>query len=321
MALRGAILAAVFAAAAAVPSDLNVWLADPSRPGSPPLEDQCYARTAFGTSDAAAGCGIQIAKDGVAVTSNYQEEVTFIANARNALFITTNTWNDADVGSSTQMNISIALQVSSETSDGVVLCPKAAVLREGYNEGLNQIPISGLDDPSSPRSDATMWSTPQGNSLFVIPYTLRQVREPDPTRPEQHGYPQLTIVLIPKLVTQNIHDNCTATEAGVLECFCETPGYVIQADDSCMYFESETLDPIEFTVNVRTEPLLETLRDEVVQNCDFAYSNDLVTKLGDADFLVSSAPSPAARAPGWRLAAGFAAAALLHGAQRRKGPR
>ena len=106
MALRGAVAAALFAAAAAVPSDLNVWLADPSRPGSPPLEDQCYARTAFGTSDAAAGCGIQIAKDGVAVASNYQEEVTFIANARNALFITTNTWNDADVGSSTQMNIS-----------------------------------------------------------------------------------------------------------------------------------------------------------------------------------------------------------------------
>ena len=96
---------------------------------------------------------------------------------------------------------------------------------------------------------------------------------------------------------------------------------MIQADDSCMFFESETLDPIEFTVNVRTEPLLETLRDEVVQNCDFAYSNDLVTKLGDADFLVSSAPSPAARAPGWRLAAGFAAAALLHGAQRRRGAR
>jgi len=295
-------------------SDLNVWIADPSwDSGSPPEVDTCYDQTAFGTQDAQAGCGIPIAVDGVtADPSTYQDQVTFIANARNAIFITTKTWETADIGSATQDNVSIALQVSSETSDGVVLCPESAVLREGYDEGLKMVGLTDLNDPTSWLTTATVWATDQGNSFFIIPYTLRPVHAPP--------YPQLTIVLIPRKITQNIHTNCTvAAEGGIAECECTLP-WVLQSDDTCMKFELETLDTIELRVNVRTEPALETLRAEYVENCEYAFAQDHIQTLAGTEMIESAAPPAAGQGAavwGWRLLAG-ASAAVLHAGRHRR---
>ena len=48
-----------------------------------------------------------------------------------------------------------------------------------------------------------------------------------------HGppYPELTVVLIPKIVTQRIFLNCTADEddTAQVDCNCDSPGYVQQA--------------------------------------------------------------------------------------------
>ena len=80
------------ATTAATPSDLHVWFADPPwAVGAPPEEDTCYASTAFGQEyDAQAGCGAAAAVNGVALPADSYSDVTFIGNARNAIFITTN---------------------------------------------------------------------------------------------------------------------------------------------------------------------------------------------------------------------------------------
>ena len=135
--MRRRLFLAVLATAAATPSDLNVWFADPAGDvGAPPEEDTCYASTAFGQEyDAQAGCGAAAAVNGVALPADSYSDVTFIGNARNAIFITTSTWESADIGSASQYNVSIALQVSSESDDEVVLCSEAAMLREQLMDG------------------------------------------------------------------------------------------------------------------------------------------------------------------------------------------
>ena len=180
--MRRRLFLAVLATAAATPSDLNVWFADPAGDvGAPPEEDTCYASTAFGQEyDAQAGCGAAAAVNGVALPADSYSDVTFIGNARNAIFITTSTWESADIGSASQYNVSIALQVSSESDDEVVLCSEAAMLREGYDEGLKNVAVTGLADPTSPRSDATIWPSDQGNTLYVVSWRVKRSHRATP---------------------------------------------------------------------------------------------------------------------------------------------
>ena len=225
-------------------SDLRVYLADPANDvGRAPFDDSCTYNTAFGTGDAQAGCGIPVAVDGQAVNASH-DEVVFIANGRNAIHIMTQTFQEADEGATEgAFNESIAVQVSSYSSDGVVLCNEATVLREGYKDGLTYVPVTGLGDPASTASDATISHRDQGNTLYIIPYALRAVHGPP--------YPELTIVLVPSKVQearetrspprhscaslhcpctplrpfrrgpQNIHRNCTVdAESGVTTCVC-----------------------------------------------------------------------------------------------------
>jgi hypothetical protein len=284
-------------------SDLRVYLADPANDvGRAPLDDTCTYNTAFGTRDAQAGCGIPVAIDGSVVNTSH-DEVIFIANGRNAIHIMTQTFQEADVGATEgEYNESIAVQVSSYSSDGVVLCNEATVLREGYKDGLTYVPVTSLGDPTSTISDATISHRDQGNTLYIIPYALRAVHGPP--------YPELTIVLVPSKVQENIHRNCTVdADSGVTTCFCaEERGWMMLEDKSCRWFEYEKLQAIQFTVKVRTEPELQTLRDELVPNCEYAYEQDHTFTIGQLEFdqsASSGAPRSAAAAlvPGVALAA------------------
>lgn len=296
-------------------SDLRVYLADPANDvGRAPFDDSCTYNTAFGTGDAQAGCGIPVAVDGQAVNASH-DEVVFIANGRNAIHIMTQTFQEADEGATEgAFNESIAVQVSSYSSDGVVLCNEATVLREGYKDGLTYVPVTGLGDPASTASDATISHRDQGNTLYIIPYALRAVHGPP--------YPELTIVLVPSKVQENIHRNCTVdAESGVTTCVCaDERGWTMidsgPLKSSCRWFDYEKLQPIQFTIKVRTEPALETLRDELVPNCEYAYEQDHTFTIGQLEFeSASGAPRGAAAALVPAMALG--AAVMVLATQRR----
>ena len=126
--------------AAAVKSDLRIYLADPASDiGSAPTDDTCTYSTAFGTMNAQSGCGIPVAIDGVAVNETTNDTVfmyptplaepwTFggsppsaahtrratSANGRNAIHIMTQTVELAAEGAMPPAkNKTVAIQISS----------------------------------------------------------------------------------------------------------------------------------------------------------------------------------------------------------------
>lgn len=86
--------------------------------------------------------------------------------------------------------------------------------------------------------------------------------------------------------------NCTI-EDDIENCICEGEGWSEWSEDDeyCHYFHIEKYDTIQFKVRVRTEPALETLRSEVVENCEYAYENDHKDTFGGVEVESSTANS------------------------------
>jgi hypothetical protein len=282
-----ALLPAATATHVVMTSDLSIYFADPATGdiGNAPEDDTCTYSTEFVQSmDAQAGCGIPIVVDGVAVNQSSPPIVTWIANGRNAIHIKTRTGQIAPQDDPVLYNITVGLQVSSYSDDRVRLCDQMSVLRQGFEEGMTYKPITNLGDPTSVNNDATITASDQGNTIYAIPYALRPIHGPP--------YPELTIVLIPSILQENIHSNCSIDpDAGTLVCNCDRykdAGGSMTEDDKCRDFSYEKLEPIRFTVQVRTEPLLRDLRDEVVDSCEYAFQADHMSTHGGLELMAES---------------------------------
>jgi len=305
-----ALLPAATATHVVMTSDLSIYFADPATGdiGNAPEDDTCTYSTEFVQSmDAQAGCGIPIVVDGVAVNQSSPPIVTWIANGRNAIHIKTRTQQIAPQDDPVLYNITVALQVSSYSDDRVRLCDQMTVLRQGYEEGMTYVPITNLGDPTSVNNDATISASDQGNTIYAIPYALRPIHGPP--------YPTLTIVIIPNILQENIHSNCSIDpDAGTLVCNCDRyldAGGSMDDDDRCRDFSYEKLEPIRFTVQVRTEPLLRDLRDEVVDSCEYAFQADHMSTHGGLELVGESGAAPRGGGGGGVLVLGATAAVLL----------
>merc|ERR1740133_65261 len=303
-------LVLVPAATPAEISDLSIYFADPATGdiGSAPEDDSCTYSTVFGHSmDAQAGCGLPIMVDGVPVNQSSPPIVTWIANGRNAIHIKTRTQQIAVQDDPVMYNITVGLQVSSYSDDRVRLCDQMTVLREGYDEGMSYVPITNLGDPTTVDNDATISASDQGNTIYAIPYALRPIHGPP--------YPELTIVLIPNILRENVHTNCSIDPAeATLVCNCDRyldAGGEMDDDDRCRDFSYEKLEPIRFTVQVRTEPLLRDLRDEVVDSCEYAFQADHMSTHGGLELVGESGAAPRGGGGGGVLVLGATAAVLL----------
>ena len=83
----------------------------------------------------------------------------------------------------------------------------------------------------------------------------------------------------------------------------------------CRDFSYEKLEPIRFTVQVRTEPLLRNLRDEVVDSCEYAFQADHVSTHGGMTLESGAAPRGGG---GGVLVLGATAAVLVLAAHSRR---
>ena len=290
-------------AALAIPADLSVWF------GAPEI-DTCYAPSALppqGATPSDAGCGIQLASGGVRVPFDADDpSAVFVANGRNQLYLRTFQGSTPCATNKGTCEQTLALQVTSESSDEMALCTHATVLRPAFDEGSFDQPITQQPDPTAAHSPVTVPAGDLGTVFHVIPYALEERRAPP--------WPKLTMVLVP-LLTREMRQMCTAQTNG--DCECEAPfeevkdgAIVVSGGEAveCRHFNVSRLDPIEFEVAVRTEPNLAPLRSELVDNCWYAFKQDHQRSKFDLE-MVSAAARPA-------LAVGGAVAATIAAAWR-----
>ena len=214
-----------------------------------------------GATPSDAGCGIQLASGGVRVPFDADDpSAVFVANGRNQLYLRTFQGSTPCATNKGTCEQTLALQVTSESSDEMALCTHATVLRPAFDEGSFDQPITQQPDPTAAHSPVTVPAGDLGTVFHVIPYALEERRAPP--------WPKLTMVLVP-LLTREMRQMCTAQTNG--DCECEAPfeevkdgAIVVSGGEAveCRHFNVSRLDPIEFEVAVRTEPNLAPLRSE-----------------------------------------------------------
>ena len=160
-------------AALAIPADLSVWF------GAPEI-DTCYAPSALppqGATPSDAGCGIQLASGGVRVPFDADDpSAVFVANGRNQLYLRTFQGSTPCATNKGTCEQTLALQVTSESSDEMALCTHATVLRPAFDEGSFDQPITQQPDPTAAHSPVTVPAGDLGTVFHVIPYALEERR-------------------------------------------------------------------------------------------------------------------------------------------------
>ena len=163
-----------------------------------PLVDSCHTPTAFGTlSEAEAGCGLVVARDGMDVSiADDEPQAIFVANGRNPIFVRTQ-FEDIDVSGEITHRTMLSLRVITESDDPKVLCHTSVITREHFLDGIEEVAVGGLPDPKEPYNPATLFPGEEGNTFYIIPFALSTARQPP--------YPEMTVVLAPLLV----HEVCS----------------------------------------------------------------------------------------------------------------
>jgi len=299
----------------AAASDVTVYLGAPER-------DKCHSATAYGTIAAAEkGCGLVVARDGVAVPyDSHDPRATFVANGRNPIYVRTH-FRDYHTQNDVTHSTLLSLRVTTDTNPDDKLCENALVIREEYVEGIEEISIDGLPDPTKPNNPATLTPGEFGNTFYIVPFSRGYASTPP--------FPQMDIVLVPLLVhevgaarpaerrappasatisqsapvtslstpaaQQSYPVECTSTGSSLTSSSSTddstTTTTTVVATEIC-YASNVTLtrlDPIRFTVFVRTEPKLEPTYPETVQNCFYASSLARTRFLGGSFHATSSA--------------------------------
>jgi len=182
------------------------------------------------------------------------ERAIFIANGRNHIFIKHNTQESSEVVGDYRIERAISLKFSTQSSDVTTLCQQSTVVRVGYQDGLRDLQVSDLPDPSQPFNDATIYPGEIGNVFVIQPYAVRAARTPP--------YPQLTLVLVPLFLTQ---------VSRVTRCLEGDASPSDECELGPLNLTTERLSPIELSVQVRTEPSLEPFSDELVTNCWYSH--------------------------------------------------
>ncbi|KAL1528690.1 hypothetical protein AB1Y20_010026 [Prymnesium parvum] len=266
----------------AAASDVTVYLGAPER-------DKCHSATAYGTIAAAEkGCGLVVARDGVAVPyDSHDPRATFVANGRNPIYVRTH-FRDYHTQNDVTHSTLLSLRVTTDTNPDDKLCENALVIREEYVEGIEEISIDGLPDPTKPNNPATLTPGEFGNTFYIVPFSRGYASTPP--------FPQMDIVLVPLLVHEQSYPvECTSTGSSLTSSSSTddstTTTTTVVATEIC-YASNVTLtrlDPIRFTVFVRTEPKLEPTYPETVQNCFYASSLARTRFLGGSFHATSSA--------------------------------
>jgi len=124
------------------PSNIDIWIGIP-------LVDSCHAPFPLTSTQSEEGCGLHVVQNGHAVPFNMSDErAIFIANGRNHIFIKHNTQESSEVVGDYRIERAISLKFSTQSSDVTTLCQQSTVVRVGYQDGLRDLQVSDLPDPS-----------------------------------------------------------------------------------------------------------------------------------------------------------------------------
>ena len=132
-------------------SDISAYL------GSP-LVDSCHTKQEFGTiAEAEAGCGLVVARDGVGIPFEDPDDprATFIANGRNPIFVRTHFSDIYTDGIVTHTTL-LSLRITTETTQPDRLCDNALIIKEQFVDGIEEIAVDSLSDPSEPYNPRTL---------------------------------------------------------------------------------------------------------------------------------------------------------------------
>ena len=269
--LRAVLLLGVTASASLERSDLRIWFGSPER-------DACYTPFAQTTSKYNEdGCGLQLADGGAVVPFDESDpRAVFVAGGRNAMFVKTKTDFTYET-STTRTHTALALHLNTESSDPATLCSQATVTRTAYKDGLRDVAITEARDPDRSITERTIHAGELGNTFVVRPYATRLVGSPP--------HPRLRMHLIPLLVTQTERNDCDDPDGTAVVVSTSTTSPSNEPEESatatetpiCRYGQNVTvtrLEPIVFSVAVRTDERLAPLRPPTVDNCWRAYDLD-----------------------------------------------
>lgn len=139
-------------------SDVTAYLG-PSQVGA------CLTATAAGTlRQAEAGCGLPVARDGVSVPFDGADpRATLVANGRNELFVRTH-FRSIETNNDVTRTSLLSLQIKTESEGTGELCDDAVVMREEFHDGIHDVAIDGLPDPTDPYNSATLYARDKQHS-------------------------------------------------------------------------------------------------------------------------------------------------------------
>lgn len=269
-------------------SDFDIWLGDR-------VPDGCYSPTAFGTvADAEKQCGNRVAAAGTVLAAGPDEPIgTMVANGRNRLFLRTYTAS-YDVNKGVIRETKIAMKMLASAENPKALCSYAGVFRQGYLDGIADIPIAHHVDPMGwilqGFVDNTMLEPGEEGNEFVIVPQAKQLARAAP-------YPKLKLTALPfQIDLMHTPSECSSAD-------------LVKNKSAICYVHNVTstqLDAISFSVNVRTDPRLKPQYSEVIGNCDYASELDERRWFQPLDGVVRSAAAPPPSSGG--LGLGLAAA-------------